>query len=81
MHKIPRDLSGRELIKLLVKYGYTFDRECGSHIRLISFYKNKEHKITIPDHKQIKIGTLNAILKDIAEYLQIDKNNLLSELF
>jgi len=81
MPKIPRDISGRELVKLLQKYGYSFDRECGSHIRLISLYKKKEHKITIPDHKSIKIGTLSAILKDIAEYLEIDKNSLLSELF
>jgi predicted RNA binding protein YcfA (HicA-like mRNA interferase family) len=81
MPKIPRDISGRDLAKLLGKYKYTFFRESGSHIRLVSKYQNNEHKITIPDHQQIKIGTLNNILNDIAEYLKITKQELIDELF
>jgi len=79
--KIPRDISGRKLMKLLEKYGYQSTRETASHIRLISNFKNKEHKITIPDHHVIKIGTLNNILNDLANYLEIDKKRLLEELF
>jgi predicted RNA binding protein YcfA (HicA-like mRNA interferase family) len=48
-------------MKLLEKYGYQITRETASHIRLISNFKNKEHKITVPDHHPIKIGTLNNI--------------------
>lgn len=81
MPKIPRDISGRELAKLLGKYKYTFIRESGSHIRLVSTYQNTQHKITIPDHQQIKIGTLNNILNDIAEYLKITKQELVDEIF
>ncbi|OGC23330.1 hypothetical protein A2291_06685 [candidate division WOR-1 bacterium RIFOXYB2_FULL_42_35] len=82
MPKIPRDISGRELIKLLnKKYGYQAERETGSHIRLKSLYKGIEHKITIPDHDEIKIGTLNNILKDISAYLEISKEALVLELF
>jgi predicted RNA binding protein YcfA (HicA-like mRNA interferase family) len=81
MPKIPRDISGREFAKLLGKYKYTFVRESGSHIRLVSTYQSTEHKITIPDHQQIKIGTLNNILNDIAEYLKITKQKLIDELF
>jgi predicted RNA binding protein YcfA (HicA-like mRNA interferase family) len=81
MPKIPRNISGRDLVKLLKKYGYTLTRETGSHIRLISIYKDTEHKITIPDHNPIKIGTLNNILDDIAKYLQISKSKLIQELF
>jgi len=54
--KIPRDISGRKLAKLLEKYGYKIIRESASHMRLISKYKDKEHKITIPDHNPIKSG-------------------------
>jgi len=79
--KIPRDLSGRELAKLLKKYGYEINRETGSHIRLVSKFREKEHKITIPDHHPIKIGTLNNILNDLADCLKIDKKELLKELF
>lgn len=81
MPKIPRDISGRKLMKLLEKYGYQITRETASHIRLISNYKNKEHKITVPDHHSIKIGTLNNILNDLANYLEIDKKKLLEGLF
>jgi predicted RNA binding protein YcfA (HicA-like mRNA interferase family) len=81
MPKIPRDISGRELARLLDKYGYKIVRETGSHIRLVSIYKETEHKITIPDHQPIKIGTLNSILHDISEYLKISKQELTQELF
>jgi predicted RNA binding protein YcfA (HicA-like mRNA interferase family) len=82
MPKIPRDISGRELAKLLgKKFGYQIVREVGSHIRLNSNYAGREHKITIPDHSAIKIGTLNNVLKDISEYLSINKEELLRGLF
>ena len=81
MPKIPRDISGRELAKLLNRYKYKIVRESGSHIRLVSTYQQTEHKITIPDHQSTKIGTLNNILNDIAEYLKISKQELINELF
>jgi len=79
--KIPRDISGRKLTKLLEKYGYQITRETASHIRLISNFKNKEHKITVPDHNPIKIGTLNNILNDLANYLETDKKKFIEKLF
>ncbi len=81
MHKIPRDISGKELVKLLRKYGYEIIRETGRHIRCESKLKSEKHRITIPDHNPIKIGTLNIILNDIAEHLKISKEKLVSELF
>ena len=81
MPKIPRDISGRELAKLLSRYKYKVVRESGSHIRLVSTHQQTEHKITIPDHQSTKIGTLNNILNDIAEYLKISKQELINELF
>ncbi len=81
MPKIPRDISGREMAKLIKIYGYNIVKEKGSHIRLLSKCKGSEHKITIPDHKQIKIGTLNNILNDIGSYLKLSKEQLIHELF
>ena len=81
MPKIPRDISGREMAKLIKIYGYNIVKEKGSHIRLLSNIKDSEHKITIPDHKQIKIGTLNNILNDIGSYLKMSKEQLIHELF
>ena len=81
MPKIPRDISGEELTKLLKKYGYEVNRKTGSHIRLASKFKDEEHNITVPDHHPIKIGTLNNILSDLANYLKIDKKELTNKLF
>ncbi|RLI80888.1 hypothetical protein DRP04_07310 [Archaeoglobales archaeon] len=78
--KLPRDLSGEELAKLLRKYGYEVTRQTGSHMRLATHLKG-EHHITIPKHKALKSGTLNSILRDIAEHLGIDKRELIEELF
>jgi len=78
--KLPRDIGGRELAKLLKKYGYTISRQSGSHLRLISTAKG-EHHITIPCHTSLKIGTLNNILNDISIHLEIDKQTLVNELF
>jgi predicted RNA binding protein YcfA (HicA-like mRNA interferase family) len=81
MSKIPRDISGNELSKLLSRYGYEVVRQTGSHIRLVSKYQDTEHKITIPNHNPIKIGTLNNILNDVSEYLKIPKQILIGQLF
>jgi len=78
--KVPRDVGGEELARLLKKYGYQISRQTGSHMRLTSNLKG-EHHITIPKHKPLKVGTLNGILSDIAKYLELDKQILISELF
>lgn len=81
MHRIPRDLSGKELAKLLSRFNYEITRQTGSHIRLTTNHLGQIHHITIPDHTPIKIGTLNKILKDVADYLKIDRESLIKELF
>ena len=82
MPKIPRDISGKDLSAVLErKYGYQINRKSGSHFRLVSRYKERIHKITIPDHNPIKIGTLNNILNDLSVYLEIDKSGLIEEIF
>ena len=78
--KIPRNISGGQLAKLLEVYGYKVTRQVGSHIRLTT-QKNGEHHITIPLHKAIHIGTLNNILKAISDHLEIDKETFVDDLF
>ena len=52
--KIPRDIDGKFLAKLLTKkYQYTVSRQTGSHLRLTTRIKG-EHHITIPQHKPLK---------------------------
>jgi len=79
--KLPRDISGEELAALLRRYGYEITRQAGSHLRLTSQMKGSEHHITIPAHKPLKVGTLHAILTDVASYLEIDRSRLAEEVF
>lgn len=79
--KLPRDLSGRELVRLLKAYGYEATRQVGSHIRLQSNLRGPSHSITIPDHDSLRIGTLNSILSDVADYVGIDRAQLMQDLF
>ena len=73
-------MTGQELARSLAKLGYISDRQTGSHLRLTT-QENGEHHITIPNHSPIKLGTLSAILREIAEHFDIDRDELLSRLF
>ncbi|MDJ0582028.1 type II toxin-antitoxin system HicA family toxin [Crocosphaera sp.] len=77
--KLPRDLSGQDLVKYLKKLGYQVSHQTGSHIRLTT-QQQGEHHITIPAHNPLKVGTLNAILKDIGNHFQINRDELLNQL-
>ena len=78
--RLPRDLSGEELAILLGRYGYEVTRQTGSHMRLTTA-QGGEHHITIPRHESLRLGTLNAILRDVAEHLDISRQTLLETLF
>jgi predicted RNA binding protein YcfA (HicA-like mRNA interferase family) len=78
--RLPRDLSGEELAVLLGRYGYEVTRQTGSHVRLTTA-QGGEHHITIPRHQSLRVGTLNAILRDVAEHLDIPRQTLLTTLF
>lgn len=78
--KIPRDLSEKELIKLLGEYGYIITTQRGSHIK-ITTQKNGEHHLAIPNHSPLKIGTLNGIITQVANHFSITKNQVLENLF
>jgi predicted RNA binding protein YcfA (HicA-like mRNA interferase family) len=45
MKKIPRDITGYELIKIIEKFGYQITRQTGSHIRLTT-KENGIHHVT-----------------------------------
>ncbi|MDJ0580714.1 type II toxin-antitoxin system HicA family toxin [Crocosphaera sp.] len=78
--KLPRDLSGQDLVKNLKKLGYKVTHQTGSHIRLTTEQQG-EHHITIPAHNPLKVGTLNAILRNISNHFQLNRDELLHKLF
>jgi len=78
--RLPRDLTGAELIRRLSKLGYRQTRQTGSHIR-VTCDTPRQHHVTIPLHDPLRIGTLAAILADVAEAHGMDRNDLLERMF
>ena len=60
MTKLPRGLSGREVVKALEKAGFDIKRQKGSHIILRK--DSPFAQVVVPDHKSIDTGTLSSIL-------------------
>jgi len=78
--KAPRDVSAKNLIKVLSKYGYTVVRQTGSHIRMSVTTKDGVKNITIPNHNPIKLGTLMAIINDVSAQSEIEKDEIVGKL-
>jgi predicted RNA binding protein YcfA (HicA-like mRNA interferase family) len=60
MSKLPR-VSGRECASALLKAGFVFKRQEGSHM----IYRRTEPfcQVTTPDHKELDRGTLRALIR------------------
>lgn len=78
--KLPRDLPAEDLVQKLKQLGYRVTRQTGSHIRLTSTQQG-EHHITIPNHTPLRVGTLSAILADIAEHFSMTREECIQKLF
>jgi predicted RNA binding protein YcfA (HicA-like mRNA interferase family) len=75
--KIPRDLSGQELVAALCRHwGYTNVSQVGSHI-VLETQKPTPHRVAIPNHKALRIGTLNGILRAVAKHKGVDRQAIL----
>ena len=60
--KLPTDISGQELIKVLLRVGFVVNRQKGSHIVLRR--ESPYARVVVPDHKQVRPGTLRQILHE-----------------
>jgi len=56
-------LSGREVCKILQKYGFKKVRKKGSHIVMQKQIGKSTITVPVPDHKEIKKGTLMSIIR------------------
>jgi predicted RNA binding protein YcfA (HicA-like mRNA interferase family) len=76
--KLPRNLSGRNIIAILVsRFDYRIVHERGSHI-ILETDKPSHQRIAIPDHKNLRLGTLSAILKIVASHKKIERETIVS---
>lgn len=50
-------------------------------MRLTSMLQGYSHHITIPQHRSLRVGTLHAIVSDVALYLNRSVQDLKDEMF
>jgi len=78
--KIPRDLYGRQLAAVLCRdWGYQKVNQVGSHV-ILQTENPVHHRLSVPDHKPLRLGTLNAILRDVAVAKQVTREQILASL-
>jgi predicted RNA binding protein YcfA (HicA-like mRNA interferase family) len=75
--KLPRDLSGEDLIGHLCKHwGYHRVHQVGSHV-ILQTQQPLPHRIAIPAHNPLRVGMLNAILAAVAAHKGVTKEDIL----
>ena len=77
--KIPRNLSGADLARSLGVLGYIVTRQRSSHLR-ITTQENGEHHEVVPNHRPVKLGTLQSILRNVARHHGITVQELMAKL-
>ena len=60
MTKLPRGMSGKDVVKALQRAGFYVKRQKGSHIVLRR--DSTFAQVVVPDHRSIDTGTLSSIL-------------------
>ena len=75
--KLPRDLSGDELVRVLCRnWGYRIVHQRGSHI-VLETEQPSHQRLAVPAHKILRVGTLSAILRAVGAHKGIERTELL----
>lgn len=78
--KLPRDISGRHLVGVLVgRWGYRQVNQVGSHI-ILQTETPQHHRLAVPDHSPLRIGTFNAILRQVSHAKGVSREDIVASL-
>jgi predicted RNA binding protein YcfA (HicA-like mRNA interferase family) len=56
--------------------GYQVINQEGSHI-VLETKEPSRHRTVVPDHKTLRVGTLNAIVRQVAQHKGVDRLEIL----
>jgi len=65
--KLPRDLSGVDVVKTLKRLGFVYMRQTGSHAVL----RKGPRTVVVPQHKPIKPGTLKGVIEQAGVSIEV----------
>ena len=78
--KVPRDLSGAQLIKVLCRdWGFRQVHQEGSHV-ILQTETPGHQRLSVPNHNPLRIGTLNSIVRAVATHIGVDRQAVLDSL-
>jgi len=64
-----RTLSGGEVIQILRDFGFEQHSQRGSHIKLRRLVAQQAQTLTVPNHRELDRGTLQAIFRQASRFL------------
>jgi len=65
------NISGKEAVKAFQCAGWEFSSQVGSHLVLILTKPGQRTNLTVPQHKELALGTLRALIR--AAGLSVDE--------
>ena len=78
--KVPRNVSGRTLANVLCRtWGYAEVAQSGSHI-ILQTETPHHQRLPIPDHKSLKVGTISAIVRLVANHKGVPRQAVIESL-
>jgi predicted RNA binding protein YcfA (HicA-like mRNA interferase family) len=78
--KVPRDLTGAQLVKVLCRdWGYTVVHQEGSHVILQTEVPGHQ-RLSVPNHNPVRVGTLNGIVRVVALHKGVERQAVLDTL-
>ena len=78
--KLPSDVSGHAFVAALCRdWGYVKVNQVGSHI-VVQTEEPTRHRVSIPAHKTLRLGTLNGVLRSVANHKGVERQVILSSI-
>ena len=78
--KLPRDVSGAHLVEVLCrKWQYAKVHKTGSHI-ILETAEPAHQRIAIPDHRPLRLGTFNSILRAVSRHKEVTRERIIADL-
>jgi len=69
-----RVLSGKEVVKILSKFGFEIVSQRGTHVKLRRILPDgTKQTLTVPLHDELDKGTVKAIFRQASRYIPEDK--------
>lgn len=65
--------SGKEVLAILSKFGFSIHSQKGSHVKLRRISAGEKQTLTIVMHDELDIGTARAILRQASRFIPEDQ--------